>query len=522
MKKYALVIGIILFCRPLFAAIILEPVSLNLYKVKSGEIIKRSFEIFNPSSESLPINRIYGDCGCISIEPYQKSLPPYGKIEVGVVFDSNRENFGNFKKIVYISLPSEEKKFEIYGQVVSGSSVEKTHPQILEIPNTHQKTVPDYHSVVKRQDSYPPVYIAYFYSSKCGECAKVKSLLEGVKKSSPHLAVREFDTSERENRVLLEAMISSYKIGDNISISPPVLFLAGLSGDRYLSSADITAENIIAAVNFEGSALKDIIPPWDKAAKLHDYAKSKIRNRFENFKILPVLIAALIDGVNPCAFGVLLFFVSYAALSLKRSNREVLLTGLNFTFGVFSAYFLMGIGLLKFVNVIGQYSFIAKIFYLIVGILAIFLSVLSFIDFYSALRIGNKKPSKLLLKLPFGFFNKIFQIVEKFANFRHFIIFSFVVGFLVSIIEFFCTGQIYFPTIIYILSIPELRLRAVIMLLLYCFVFVLPLLVVFVLIFTGVRSEKIENFNKRHLGTVKLLNGIIFLCLGVFILLTLK
>jgi len=518
-KKTAFIIGFILFCIPVFAGIVLEPTSLNLYKVKKGEIIKRSFEIYNPSAADLQINKIYGDCSCISIEPYKKTVPPYGTTEVGIIFDSNQESSNNFIKTVYISLPAGEEKLEIRGQIIPAppDSGKKLVKQVA----AEQWPVIKEHNQTKTGS---PVYIAFFYSSKCHKCVEVKKILERLKKTMPDMSLSEFDTAEKENRVLLEAMSILYKIQDNVSIAPPILFLAGSNGERCLPGGSITSEKIIDSIGAisSGRKVKDIIPPWTRAEGLKNKAETRIKSRFENFKILPVLIAGLVDGINPCAFGVLIFIITYTTMSLKRSKKETLFIGLNFAFGVFAAYLLMGLGLIKFINLIKNYYFIAKTFYLFVGIFAIFLAALSFIDFYSVLRIRHHEPVKILLKLPFGFFTKIFQIVEKFAKFKHFIIISFAIGFLVSLLEFFCTGQIYFPTLVYIVSIPELRLRSITMLLIYCLAFIIPLLSVFALFFLGMRSEKIENFNKQHLSTVKFLNGAIFLCFGIFILLTIK
>ena len=522
MRKIIFVLCSLLFCVPLFAGIVVEPSSLNLYKVKKGDIVKRSFEVRNPSSSDLSVNRIYGDCSCVSVEPFNRIIPPYGAIEVNVVFDSNQESGTDFRKIVYISLQGEERTLDVYGQIVPNPAAGNKSPVKNSPSGVVKKNTPSVTAEFNPHDSRSPVYIAYFYTVKCGKCAKARKLLESAKRTVPYLSVREFDMSEKDNRVMLEAMSALYSVPAGVSIAPPVLFLAGPAGDVYVT--DITAEKLDEAIRAQASARQNkvIVPPWDRLESFKNTARAGIKNRFEKFKMLPVFMAGIVDGVNPCAFGVLIFFVTYAALSLKRSNKEILFIGLNFTLGVFAVYFLMGLGLLKFVNEIKSYYAIAKVFYFLVGITAIFLSILSFVDFYSALRIRNNKPVKLLLKLPFGLFNNIFQIIEKFAKLKHFIVFSFVAGFLVSLLEFFCTGQIYFPTIIYIVSVPELRLKAIAMLFLYCFAFVVPLLIVFLLIFTGVRSEKIENFNKRYLGTVKLLNGIIFLCLGIFILFSIK
>ena len=59
-----------------------------------------------------------------------------------------------------------------------------------------------------------------------------------------------------------------------------------------------------------------------------------------------VLSAALIDGVNPCAFATIIFFLSYLHIA-RRSRREILQVGAAFIIGVFVTYFAMGAGLIQ-------------------------------------------------------------------------------------------------------------------------------------------------------------------------------
>jgi cytochrome c biogenesis protein CcdA len=56
---------------------------------------------------------------------------------------------------------------------------------------------------------------------------------------------------------------------------------------------------------------------------------------------------------------------------------------------------------------------------------------------------------------------------------------TFITGVVISIIELACTGQVYLPTILFVLGVPELRLQAGVYLVLYNLMFVLPLVVVF-------------------------------------------
>ncbi len=94
---------------------------------------------------------------------------------------------------------------------------------------------------------------------------------------------------------------------------------------------------------------------------------------------------------------------------------------------------------------------------------------------------------------------------------------SLVLGFLVSIFEFACTGQVYLPTLAYLVRIDR-QVSAVLFLLLYNLCFILPLLVVFAGSYLGVSSARITDAFQRHMGKVKLGLAVVFAGLAVFTL----
>ena len=63
---------------------------------------------------------------------------------------------------------------------------------------------------------------------------------------------------------------------------------------------------------------------------------------------LPIIIgAALVDSINPCVFGVLIFLIAFMTRVFK-SPKNMLLGGMIYTFVVYITYLLIGIGFLKF------------------------------------------------------------------------------------------------------------------------------------------------------------------------------
>ncbi len=97
---------------------------------------------------------------------------------------------------------------------------------------------------------------------------------------------------------------------------------------------------------------------------------------------------------------------------------------------------------------------------------------------------------------------------------RQYVLAAFAAGVVVSLLELACTGQIYLPTIYFVFGVPELRLHALLYLVLYNIMFVVPLIVVFALTYGGTSSARLGALAERHVGLVKLGTSALFLGLG--------
>ncbi|MDI6641187.1 MAG: cytochrome c biogenesis protein CcdA [Elusimicrobiota bacterium] len=228
-----------------------------------------------------------------------------------------------------------------------------------------------------------------------------------------------------------------------------------------------------------------------------------------------MLSAGFIDGLNPCAFAAIVFLIAYLSMIQKRPTIEIFSTGMFFILGVFITYFFIGLGLNKLFVSIRFKAESAQIVYLIIGTITLILAVLSFLDFFAIRRIEEGKKAKVILQLPNYFRWKIYNFVEKYSKFKYLIPIGFFLGLIISLLEFFCTGQIYLPTIIYMFSQKELQLKAITYLLFYCLMFILPLVAIFLSLLFGMKLDRIEAIGRKHIKTVKLATGIVFLILSI-------
>jgi cytochrome c biogenesis protein CcdA len=217
--------------------------------------------------------------------------------------------------------------------------------------------------------------------------------------------------------------------------------------------------------------------------------------------LLPlVLVSSLIDAINPCAFAVLLLTLAFL-YSIGRLRDNVLRIGGIYIFGIFTAYILIGLGLLQALHLFGTPNFMGKLG----AVLVIALGAINI--------AGYLRPNfPVKLKIPSVSHRKIADLMEKAS-----IPTAFLLGLLVGLCEFPCTGGPYLM-VIGLLHDQATFLQGAAYLVLYNVVFVLPLVVV--LLIAGDRSiiEKVQKWKNKNTRQSRLAGGIIMILLGLIIL----
>lgn len=214
-----------------------------------------------------------------------------------------------------------------------------------------------------------------------------------------------------------------------------------------------------------------------------------------------VLVTALIDSINPCAIGVLVLLIA-TLLSLSKNRHKMLLVGTIYITAVFLTYLAAGFGLLIFIqklNISGPLSWI-------VGILVIILGLIEIKDFFwygkgISLRIPARRAQ---------------QIQKYMKNVT--IPGSIVLGVFVAAVELPCTGGPYLA-ITTLLAKIGFSLKVFWLLLIYNFIFVLPLIVILLLVYFGASTERIKAWKDQQKKWMRLFIGLVMLALGALLLL---
>jgi cytochrome c biogenesis protein CcdA len=349
--------------------------------------------------------------------------------------------------------------------------------------------------------------VSVFYSPHCKVCMELeKEFFPAVKeKYKDKVAWEDLDTANNSAN-LTRLVTLSIRLKNDSGHVPSVLI-----GDTLLVGRDEIKTRLSDTIEL---ALKQRKGPLG-------FMRIELLQVFKKISVFTVIASGLIDGINPCAFAVIVFFVSFLAVYGYR-KREIIYVGASYCIAVFLTYLLIGLGFFNFLYSLSNFYSVIKIFYYFIAAFCFVLSGLALYDFFKFKT--TKQTDGLILQLPHFFKKRINEIIGSHLRKKHdegalsLSISAFVVGFFVSLLEGACTGQVYLPTIVLILKNTNLRALAFSYLVVYNLMFILPLIVVFVLSLLGFSSQKFNNFLKTNMSGIKLLMFLLFFLLGLVIL----
>ncbi len=217
--------------------------------------------------------------------------------------------------------------------------------------------------------------------------------------------------------------------------------------------------------------------------------------------LLPlVFISAILDSVHPCSFSILLITIAFL-FGMQMSRRKILQLGGTYIAGIFSAYFLIGLGILKVLHIFNTPHFMGKLG----ATILITFGVLNLLSrFFPTFPIKLRMPS--IVKGPMA------KLMDR-ASFPA----VFGLGVLVGICQFPCMGG---P---YLMVIGLLRDQMTYMsgfgyLLLYNFILIIPLVAVLFISADKLLVDKMQIWKRDNVGGLKLWAGIGMIIIGILIL----
>ena len=213
-----------------------------------------------------------------------------------------------------------------------------------------------------------------------------------------------------------------------------------------------------------------------------------------------IVVSALIDSINPCAFSVLIVSLVFL-FGLGVTRGKIVIHGLVYIAGIFSVYLLIGLGLLQVLHIFDVPHFMSK---LAAGALII-LGVLNILE--------SAFPNfPIKLSIPRSAHGKMNELLEK-ATLPG----MFLLGALVGLCEFPCTGGPYLM-VLGLLHDFGTYWRGVGYLILYNLIFTLPLVAILFVVGNQFFIEKVRAFQQSNKTSMKFFAGVLMIALALFVL----
>ena len=212
-----------------------------------------------------------------------------------------------------------------------------------------------------------------------------------------------------------------------------------------------------------------------------------------------VLVSAMLDSINPCAFSILLLTIAFL-FSIGRNRTGIVKIGSVYIAGIFVVYILIGLGILQTLHIFNTPHFMAKV------------GAALMIAFGAINLINEFFPSfPIKLKIPQVSHRWLAEMMER-ASMPA----AFVLGVLVGICEFPCTGGPYLM-ILGLLHDQATFWSGFSYLLFYNLIFVLPLAIMLLIASHEKLLQKAEQWKKEETGKMRFVMGLVMVLLGIVV-----
>lgn len=224
----------------------------------------------------------------------------------------------------------------------------------------------------------------------------------------------------------------------------------------------------------------------------------------QSFNILPFIKSGFWAGLTPCAFLNIVFF-AFVFLYLPLTRKKKDLAGVVFILSIFGTYYFLELGVFEAFRQSEIFEILVRGFYLLSGVVLVILGSMSLYDWYFLKRYRSDE--KILLKFP-GTVNSPEK--NNLAHLARLLIFPGISGFLMALLSSHCRGYLTLSSILSLVIDGQMKVKTVVYNSLYNIMSVLPLILVFCLLKSGM-FQKIASSN---IARAKIMSSGVLLGLG--------
>ena len=302
-------------------------------------------------------------------------------------------------------------------------------------------------------------------------------------------------------------------IKDFLTAEDPQTFIEQSNLDNFVSPQEVEISggtvNFKTALEIEGWLLQwngedeTVVPLKDKETNpSSEKSETKV-------SLLKTITLALADSVNPCAIAILMMML-IAITTYNPGNRKVVLaSGFSFILAVIIMYLVYGVLIVKFFDFVQGFksiqSIISPILSLLMSIFSLILGVLEIKDYL------RYKPGSIGTEMPLSLRPKVQKLMAKVTSPAG----AFVLGLFVTVFLLPCTIGPYF-ILGGLISTGSTNVASMLpYLLLYNVVFVLPMVIVTLIIFFGIKNVKdVQDWKNKNVRKLHLIAGILLTVLA--------
>ena len=357
-----------------------------------------------------------------------------------------------------------------------------------------------------------PVNLYEFYRTDCPHCQALAPTITELENKYPTLHVYRYETTNSENYALFQKFLTAYGMqADTV----PTTFIGNQSFVSELAAQQIeaaVARGVQNGVTGHGDVITGHIAPTPtptttttthtgNATKNSTSSNSTLVDTQGSLPLPLFISTAIISGINPCVFSVLIFLMG--TIALTGSRARALAIGVTYIATVFVVFFLSGLAVVQFVRIIGASNLaLSKI---AIGIFLLVVGIVSIKDFFWYNRWFS-------FKIP-TFTKHSISTLGKTGSFIAII----GLGFIATIAALPCTiGPFTYFSTTYLTSMSTVQNNLYTAL--FSFAFVIPMILVFVAIYAvKVSTDRAEEWRMKSARYMRLIAGLLMVSFGLLL-----
>ena len=371
--------------------------------------------------------------------------------------------------------------------------------------------------------------IIYVYVTACGSCEEAQTALDDISTDIDIEKINILDDIDQVN-----SLFDKYNVPEDDRIAPIVF-----SGDAYFAGAkeiqknigvieenamalaggedlpeneDLTEEEISSGTEEILSGTEEEITSAAEGIQKDDRNNESSHesvtpsNKGDAVSLFSSFTIGAANGLNPCALSMLLLFLSVLLQAgTNTAGYAFLFLGIKFT-----VYLLIGTVFLQvFQRWTPTWLPLATKWILTIFGIAMFL-----LNLYDAVSVKKEEYGKVKDQLPKPVRKFLRQQISGVTGKRFLGVSVSALAVIVALSEFMCSGQIYLATLLSSIE-TGMTLRNFGYLLVYCFAFLLPSLIISILVVFGKSRTAISDWLLNRMFLIKVLNCMIFLALVI-------